>query len=137
MADLTVTAANVVAPSGQENIRTGTAGEAITAGQAVYLDATDSNKVKRSDANLSSAAAAAVGVALTGAATGEPVVYAVGGDYDSGATTVKGTVYIASANAGGIAPASDAAAGWFITVLGVASSTSNITLKPNATGIQK
>ena len=135
MADITVTAANVVAPSGQENIRVGTAGEAITAGQSVYIDTADSDKIKLADNNASAATATAAGVSVTGAGNGEPVVYAIGGDYDTGGTVVKGGVYVVSATAGGIAPEADLASGNYTSVLGVASSTSNITIKINNSGI--
>jgi len=135
MADITVTAANVVAPSGQENIRVGTAGATITPGQALYIDLTDSNKIKLADADASTAAAVVAGVAVTGAVDTEPVVYAVAGDYDTGATVVKGGVYCASATAGGIAPESDLASTWNTSIIGVASSTTNITIAINNSGI--
>lgn len=135
MADITVTAANVRASSGQENLRVGTAGATITAGQSIYVDTADANKIKLADANASAATAILGGVAMTNAASGQPVVYVTGGTYVAGATVVKGTVYILSANAGGIAPAADAAAGWYVSVLGVGASTTEIAIDISNTGI--
>ena len=135
MADVTISGSPKAPATGAAGVRYAEAGAAITAGQAIYLDSTDGNTAKPADANLSSAAAAAVGVSLTGAADGEQVAYVVSGDFELGGTLVKGTTYILSATAGGIAPDSDAVSGWYKTILGVASSTTNLTLSVNATGI--
>jgi hypothetical protein len=74
MADISITAASVV-PSTNAVKRTGTAGATITAGQLVYKDASDSNKIKLAD-NDASAAATVVGIALNGASSGQPITYA-------------------------------------------------------------
>lgn len=136
MAEVTVTAANVTGPSGIENIRVGTAGATITRGQLLYIDTADSNKLKLTDANASELAATIAGVALTPSTDGNPVVYAVSGDYNCGGTVTKGAVLVASATtAGSIAEESDLASGWYTSILGVASSTSNITIKIFNSGI--
>ena len=50
MAAISITAANVLKSStGQVSV--GTAGATITAGQSVYIDTSDSNKIKLADAN--------------------------------------------------------------------------------------
>src|SRR6266496_1447543 len=103
MADLTITAANVASGTGSQT-SDGTAGGTITQGDAIYQDATDSNKWKRADANLSAAAAAAIGIALNAAENGQPVRIQVGGEMNPGATLAVGTVYVLSATAGKIAP---------------------------------
>lgn len=64
-----------------------------------------------------------VGIALHGASSGQPLRIQTGGTITIGATTVKGTTYIVSATAGGIAPYSDLANGWYRTIIGVATDT--------------
>ena len=67
MADLSITAASVVAGSGA-NRQTGAFGEAVTAGQAVYKYAT-SNKWMKADSNsVTPEARHAIGIALNGGA---------------------------------------------------------------------
>lgn len=123
MADYTVTAANVLA-SGTATKTTGVAGTTITAGQALYADASDSNKLKLADANASSAAATLVGIALHAALAGQPITYATADDdFTHGLTTVAASdVIILSGTAGALAPVADLASGWFPVVAMVAKS---------------
>ncbi|MCY2927785.1 MAG: hypothetical protein NT031_20570, partial [Planctomycetota bacterium] len=81
MADLTITAANVVKADGAETA-TETAGEAITAGQTLFRH-TDSKLYKAKDDTA--AHAAAIGVDLNNAAASQPVTYVKAGDYNPGA----------------------------------------------------
>lgn len=124
MADIVVTAANV-AQGTDAVLETVTFGETILQGKTCYLDATD-NKVKLGDANLSAAAAATRGIALTSGVNGQPGVIQRGGKINPGGTVVPGTIYVQSATAGGIAPAADLAGGHNVTVLGVGISASQI-----------
>ena len=134
MADVTVTAANVELVSGTTS--SGVSGETITAGEAVWVDTGDSNKIKLADADLSAAAATVSGVAIQGSTTGNLVVYALtGAVIDIGGTVVKGGVYVLSATAGGVAPEADLASGMYTSILGTASSTTNITLDIRNSGI--
>lgn len=133
MADLTVTAANVV--GSDVSIGDGTAGATITAGQTVYVDATDSSKVKLADADASEAAAETKGIALHGASSGQPIRYATKGSLNPGATVTVGTIYVQSATAGGIAPSADLLAGDYVTILGVGISASLIDLDIKASGV--
>lgn len=127
MADLTVTAANVVHDV-NATYGVGTAGVSITAGQLLYLDA-NTNTMKLADSITSLAVASCLGVALHAAASGQPIKYQTGGDINVGATLAVGTVYVVSGTvAGNIAPAADLATGWFTMVLGVAKSASILTL---------
>lgn len=121
MADLTITAASVSLSSGTSV--EGTAGETITAGQSVYRDASDSNKIKKADANASSATATVYGIALNGASNTQPIKVATSGTIIIGATTVKGELYVCSATAGGIAPEADLASGHYVSFLGIATDT--------------
>lgn len=117
-ADLSITAGSVTTTSTQ--YRDCTAGATITAGQVVYIDASDGDSAKLADANASSTTATCVGIALNGASDGQPVRVQTGGTISTGATTVKGATYYVSATAGGIAPASDVTNGWYRTIIGVA-----------------
>jgi predicted transcriptional regulator len=105
MADLIVTAANVIAVSNAVK-GTGIAGETITAGQSVYLKSADGRiwKAKSSGTVEESTLA---GIALHAALAGQPIQYAAGGGLNIGATTVKTSAYMVSATAGGICPQAD------------------------------
>jgi hypothetical protein len=119
MADLTVTPGNVLFTSGTKI--TGTAGAAITAGQAVYEDSTASNALKLAQADGTAAEVAAVGIALHAAGSGQPLVYAGQGSViNIGATTSTATTYVVSATAGGVAPQADLVSTNKITRLGYA-----------------
>ena len=135
MADIIITAANVAAGAGASVINV-TAGASITAGQAVYRDAAD-GLYKLADANASQAAAAAVGIALHAAASGQPLAVLTGGNITIGATVAVGTIYVVSGTAGGIAPAADGVTGWFTTVLGVATTAGIIAVDVQVSGVAK
>lgn len=131
MAALVITAANVDAGDGE--IGHGLAGEAITAGQAVYFDrATQTYKL--ADANTAAAARVA-GIAVCNAAAGQIVAFQGGGSYTVGATLVKGTVYFLAPVPGAIGAAAEVLSGDYVTILGVASSTTVMALAIHATGI--
>lgn len=119
MVDVTITAANVAKGAGAA-VHYGTAGAAITAGQVVYKDAADGDKIKLADANLSADAARAIGIALHGALTGQPLAYQAAGEITPGGTLIVGSIYVLSGTAGGIAPAADNTTGFYTCVLGVA-----------------
>ena len=133
MVDLTITAASVVAGSNSAR-DSGTAGEAITAGQAVYLD-TATNRWMLSD-NNGTGTRSVKGIALNGAAAGQPIAVLKGGDITIGATLVAGTDYWLSATPGGICPRADLAAGMDTVQIGVAKSTTVLAVAiqdPNVT----
>lgn len=118
MADLTVTAANVIA--GTDAIKgTGIAGETITAGQGVYLKSADGRIWKaKSSGTLEEATLA--GIALHAALAGQPIQYSAGGSLNIGATTAKTTAYVVSATSGGICPQADLVSTNKITYAGYA-----------------
>ncbi len=132
MADVTVTAANVVA--GNVTLSKGTAGETITAGQVLYKKASDS-KYYLADADAGSAESTVVGIAVTGAILDETVHFQTSGTIDIGGTVTKGLIYVLSGTAGGVAPSADLASGDYTSILGVASSTTNIAISLNNSGI--
>lgn len=137
MADITVTAGNVVEGSGSVNKKTGTSGEAITAGQVVYIKSSDS-KLYKAQHDGTAEEAEAVGVALNSApGSGQPVTYITAGNLDPGGTVTVGEIYVVSATAGGIAEVSDLVSTNRVTVLGVGTTASNIKLGILVSGVQK
>ncbi len=127
MPELTITASQVIAANANTAKAYGTAGTAITAGQAVYLDS--NNFIQPARANNQVQAQGLVGIALSA----QPLAYAVSGDVTLGAGSVMvaGSVYVVSTGvAGGIVSANDPVAGTatFISILGVATTTSNLRL---------
>lgn len=122
MADISITPASVL-PDLTGDIRTGTAGATIVAGNVVYFDAATST-YKLADANSSAATAAAVGVAVCGAAAGQKVSVQYSGSITLGAVLTQGLIYVASATAGAMAPSADLASGYYAAILGTATSTS-------------
>lgn len=130
MADLTITAANVQPGSGAA-IRNGTAGATITAGQVVYLDEATTGEWLLADADAASAVARGsgkIGIALNGASDGQPISVQTDGDITIGATMTAGVAYFLSPTAGGIAPYADILAGDFVTLVGVSTSTTVLSL---------
>lgn len=133
MADVSFTAASIK-PGANAQTQEVTFGATITPGLAVYLD-TGTNKYKVADC-LAAATAAVAGIALTSGADGQPGVIITGGNLTTSAHLSLATpVYILS-EAGKICPAADLANNDYITVIGVATSTTNLKLSVNASGIK-
>lgn len=125
MADLTITATSVVA-GGNARTVDGTAGATITAGQVVYLDS-DAGTYKLADNDSATAAVRSPdGIALNGAASGQPVRVLKAGNITIGATVTAGVAYYLSSTAGGICPVADLGSGDYPTLLGFATSASVI-----------
>lgn len=134
MADLTITAANVIAQSGSTKT-SGTAGATITAGKIVYLDSAD-GKYKLADADSATTAVRSpAGVALNGAADGQPLSVCTSGPVTIGATMSAGVAYYLSPTPGGIAPVADILAGDYPSILGIATSTTVLTVKIQESGV--
>jgi hypothetical protein len=136
MADLSITAASVVAGSGARKVN-GTAGATITAGQVVYLDSSDS-KYKLADNDSATAAVRSpAGIALHGASSNQPLTILTAGPITIGATVAAGDVYCMSSTAGGICPVADIAAGDYNTIIGIGTSTTVIDVKLHEAGVVK
>lgn len=134
MADLSITAANVALVSGTSG--TGTAGETVTAGQALYLKSADS-RLWLADCDDTSATATIKGVALNGASAGQPLAYAESGAVVTiGATTTIGEIYVLSGTAGGVAPEGDHASDDYVSLIGVGVTAANIKLTIVNSGVQ-
>lgn len=135
MADLTITAANVVKGNGAK-ILSGTYGATVTAGQAVYADPADNGRFKPADSDSATAAVRTpVGIALNSGSTGQPADIQTEGRISIGGTVVVGTIYVLSATAGGIAPAADLVTGDYVSVLGIGVSASQIDLNIHRSGV--
>jgi hypothetical protein len=127
MANLTITAASVLADSAS-NRETGVAGEAVTAGQAVYL-ASATRKWMLADADSGTAEARkATGIALNGAALNQPLAVLKSGDVTIGATLTPGTAYYLSDDPGGICPLADVSGGDYICLIGLAKTAAVLTV---------
>lgn len=137
MADLVITAANVLAGAGA-TISPKTAGATITAGQVVYEDTSDGGKLKLARGNAVGTANV-YGIALNNASNGQPCsVIRDGDNFNPGATVVVGTTYaLSAAVAGAIAPDGDLVATNVNVTLGIATTTSNIKLAINPSGVAK
>jgi len=135
MADLSVVAADVALHSTAGSITQVTYGATITQGQALYKDATDSNKYKLADADLSEAAATVAGIALTPGDSGDKGYIVQSGAIDLGVTITVGEIYVLSGNAGGIAPEADLATLDYVSIIGVGAAADQLDIKINNSGI--
>ena len=134
MADLSITAANVIAATASIK-KNGTAGATITAGQVVYLDAT-AGKYKLADAdNVPAAGFSGVQIALNGASDNQPITVANSGDIAMGSVFTAGTAYYLSGTPGGIAPVADVATGDDVVLIGVAASATTLKFRPIVSGV--
>ncbi len=134
MADISITAANVVKGSGASS-EEGTAGATITAGQVVYLDSADS-KYKLADSNSATVAARSpAGIALNGASNGQPLEVHKKGPITIGGTLTAGVAYYLSDTPGGIAPVADVGSGEYSTFLGMATSASVLNVDIMESGV--
>lgn len=135
MADLTITAGNVATVSDATIVRDRLAGATITAGQAVYLD-TSANTWKLADNDNTATTAAASGIALNGASSGQPLAVQTAGVINMGATVTVGTIYVLSSTAGGVCPTTDLGSGDYVTIIGVGVTAANIKLGFSVSGVQ-
>lgn len=133
MADLSITAANIIAASGAVT-RYGTAGATITAGDIVYLDTTD-NEYKLPDADAWTDTAN-VYMALNGASDGQPLTVLQSGDVAMGSILTAGTAYYLSGTAGGIMPAADLTTGDEVVQVGIAKSATTLAFRPVLSGVE-
>jgi hypothetical protein len=135
VADLTITAADVVAGT---NAQTGfgTAGATIAPGDLIYRHATNKTLLL-ADANSSATTATVEGMALNAATSGQPVKWVSDGEVTVGAVLTVAQSYIASTNAGKVAPISDLASGSWLAYAGYAKTTSILVIKRINSGVQK
>lgn len=127
MAALSQTPANVASGTGARQ-STVTGGATVAAGMPVYKDVADSNQYKPCKADAV-ATASCNGIALNSGADNQPLVIQAAGRINLGATLVVGMVYcVSDAVLGEIVPYTDLGSGDYVTILGVAVSTSELEL---------
>jgi hypothetical protein len=127
MSDLVQNSANIV-PSGNAPTTIGNSGAAITAGQPVYYNGTNWLPAK-ANGNAMQAGGTQVGIAQDSApGTGQNVIIQTSGAMNVGATLTNGVIYCISNTTGAICPVTDLGAGNFITILGMATSTTILTM---------
>jgi hypothetical protein len=115
---------------------TGTSGEAISAGMPVYLKASD-GKYWKADANLSAAAATVVGLNVsTVSAADVAVTIVLSGIVNLGATLTVGGIYCNGAGvAGDVCLVVDQTTGWYVGIIGVASTAALLNLLIHNSGV--
>lgn len=135
MADLVVTAANVVWQSGSKEW--GVSGASLTPGMSVYRKASDSKwyGMQHDGTQAESGYGVKIGICLTTSAANQPVCVQYDGSISFGAILTSGERYYVGAGTGGICAVADIIAGEYVTFLGVATSTSLMSLKPFASGV--
>jgi hypothetical protein len=131
MAD--VTYSGVATPDKKPTVRI--AGGTIAKHDLVYVDTSDSNKVKAAD-NDAEATAVLYGMALHAASSGEYVLVATNGMTVTvgGGLTAK-TEYYASGTAGATAPIADVTSGKYISRIGFATATTALKIDINNSGL--
>lgn len=120
MADVSITAANVLPGAGAVT-ENGVAGETITAGQAIYKDATG-NWMKADADSATALARDARAIALTGSSLGQPITVQRSGDITIGGTLTGGLPYFLSNTPGGVCLIADVGTGEYYDVIGIAKS---------------
>jgi hypothetical protein len=126
---------NAVRPTSGTGLRVVFYGATISAGQSLYLDSA-TNKYKLADSNASATTAAAKAIAMTpGVDGGYGVIAESGGIILVGTTMAVGETYYVGATAGTIIPDADLTTGDYVTRLGTASSTTQLELSIQATGV--
>lgn len=134
MADLTITSASVVAGADATR-KDGLAGEAITAGKAVYQSSATKKWLLADSDSATAEARRAGGIALNGAALNQPIAVHVAGDITIGAALTPGTAYYLSDTAGGICPLADVGSGEYVCQLGLAKSASVLAVSIQFPGV--
>jgi len=133
MADLTITAASVIADSSATKVH-GTAGETIAQGKLVYLNSA-TNKWMMADSNSGTAEArAGTHVSLNSAALNQPITVGKG-RITIGATLTPGLAYYGSDTPGGICPIADVGTGEYVNLVGLAMSASVLEVAPKYTAV--
>ncbi len=112
----------------------------MTAGQVVYLKASDSKWYKALSDAVSgsvekSGSGTTLGLALNGGAAGQPAAVATGGTVTIGGTIAAGVLYYVSNTAGGFCAVADLGTGDYVSVIGYGTTTAIMNLVPTATGL--
>jgi hypothetical protein len=134
MSDLSVTAASVLKGS-NATIEHGISGETIAQGKQLYKSSS-TGKWMLADSNSATVEARTpTATALCGASLDQPITVQKRGDITIGATLVANTAYYMSDTPGGICPLADVGTGEYMTLIGIAKSTTVLTLAYESTGV--
>lgn len=134
MADIAITAANVIATGGAKVID-GVAGATIVAGDMVYRDPA-SLTYKLADCDSGTAAVRSpAGMALNGAAIGQPIKIAKSGAVTLGSGLTAGVAYYLSPTPGKICPVADVQSADYPVILGIAKSASILDIRIHEAGV--
>ena len=134
MADISITATSVIAGGGAKTVE-GVAGASITAGQVVYLDTTTGTYKLADNDSATAAVRSPDGIALNGAASGQPIEVLTRGRVTIGATLTAGVAYYLSGTPGGICPVADLSTGDYPTIIGIAVSTTVLDVLIHESGV--
>lgn len=134
MADISITAANVVAGADAQT-DSAKAGETIAAGKTMYLSST-TKKWQLADSNSATVEARkATHIALASASLNQPLVGQDLGKVTLGAVLTAGTAYYQSDTPGGICPVADVGTGEYVEIIGIATSTTELDLVFKYSGV--
>ena len=133
MADLSITTTAIIATDGY-GFNDMVAGETVARGKPVYTKAAD-GKAWLAGCEGTSAVATVTGICLNDAAASQPVRVMISGNLAFGAILTVGMIYVLSAS-GLIAPHSDLATSDYVSVLGVATTSSNLRLAIINSGVE-
>jgi hypothetical protein len=137
MADLSPTAANVVAEDGAVSKTEQIAGASLAAGDWVYMDTANNNEMKLAQADGTALEATVYGMCLNSAASGQPVIVARSGDVDFGCVITVAAVYVLSATAGKICPVADLSSSSYLSVVGFGTAADNLRIDITNAGVEK
>jgi hypothetical protein len=134
MTDLVVVPASVLAGANAQRAA-GTAGVAITAGQAIYLDPVTNRYLLADNNAVDVNARKPTGIALNNAAPSQPINLLTSGDITIGAAVVAGTDYFLSGAPGAICPRADVVTTMNVTLIGLAKSATVIAVDIQSSGV--
>lgn len=133
MADLSPTAANVIAASDAVT-EAGTLGATGVPADVVYKDSAD-GLLKLADNDGVTASKTPIGLLLNGGANGQPARILKSGNINLGAILTAGATYYLSNTAGKICPLADVGTGETVTIIGIAISTSVLKVNITTSGV--
>jgi hypothetical protein len=133
--DLSITAANVKIVDENATVTKVRFGETVTQGQAVYSKDADGRYWKADADSATAEVTEAEAIVLTPGSAGEYGYIVKAGLVSMGATLTVGEIYVLSDTAGGVRPEADIGSGDTVVILGVATTTSQLWVRPFASGV--
>lgn len=134
MVDISITATAVV--PGTNSIRdSGTAGETIAAGKAVYRSSSTKLWMLADSNSATAEVRTATGIALNGASANQPIDVHKEGDLTMNAVLTANVAYFLSDTPGGLCPIADVGSGEYLCQIGIAKSTTVLAVRIQATGV--